>query len=165
MSKIGHAAHDERGRYSGGRCSDQSGAEVNARTWYNRPWSHVLRATNPASRELIADAMEAACSNNCIGYDQGQRNSLLSRCRGVGYDPGAVSVDCECDCSSLVSICCIYAGVPESRLYRQGNCATTSTLRRRLGETRQFTAGISPPRIACTGGTSCSMRGIMWRCA
>ena len=135
MSRIGHAAKDERGRYSGGRSGDQSRGEVCTRTWYNRPWSHVLRATDPFARERMADAMEAACANDHIGYDQNQRNSLLSRCRGVGYDPGAVSVDCECDCSSLVSVCCMYAGIREAVLYREGNCATTSTLRRWLMET------------------------------
>jgi hypothetical protein len=77
----GHAAHDERGRYSGGRSGDQTKREVYIRTWYNRPWGWILRAKDPKKRERIASAMEAACSNNYIGYDQNQRNSLLKMCR------------------------------------------------------------------------------------
>lgn len=138
MSKIGHAAKDERGRYSGGRAGDQTRREVYTRSWYNRPWTHILRADSPQMRERLAAAMEAACANDRIGYDQGQRNSLLARCRTVGYDPGAVVSNCECDCSSLVAVCCMYAGIPEPVLYRDGNCATTSTLRRRLMDTGEF---------------------------
>ena len=138
MVKIGHAAKDERGRYSGGAAGDQTGREVYVRSWYNRPWSHVLRADDPGMAERIAVAMENACATPLIGYDQGQRNSLLSRVRTLGYNPGLVGSPCECDCSSLVSVCCMYAGVPETALYREGNCCTTSTLREALMRTGQF---------------------------
>lgn len=140
MSKIGHASGDERGKLSGGTAGDQTGREVYTRAWYNRPWNVILRATDGAIREKIATAMEAACANDLIGYDQNQRNTLLTQARKVGYDPGKVTAACECDCSSLVSVCCMYAGVAESALYVSNNCATTSTLKSRLLATGKFTA-------------------------
>ena len=138
MSKIGHAAKDERGKYSGGTAGDQTRQEVYTRTWYNRPWSHILRATDPTVRERLATAMDHACDNDLIGYDQGQRNTLLTQVRSKGYDPGKATVACECDCSSLVSVCCMYAGIKEGALYIGGNCATTATLRKRLMDTGAF---------------------------
>lgn len=138
MVKIGQASKDERGKFTGGKPGDQTGREVYARDWFRRPWSHVLRADDPRMAERIAAAMEAACGNDHIGYDQGQRNSLLARCRTLGYDPGAVTANCECDCSSLVCVCLMYAGIPETVLYRGGNCCTTSTLRETLMRTGQF---------------------------
>ena len=76
MIKIGQASRDERGRYSGGLAGDQDGREVAIREWYNRPWNKVLRCKDVAKAEKIAVAMEKACKNNCIGYDQSQRTTL-----------------------------------------------------------------------------------------
>lgn len=140
MIKIGHASGDERGKLSGGNAGDQTGREVCVRGWYNRPWSHIIRADDPRVAERIALAMEGACANPLIGYDQGQRNTLLARVRTLGYNPALVGSPCECDCSSLVSVCCMYAGVPEDRLYVDRNCATTSVIRRRLTGTGEFAA-------------------------
>ena len=43
MIKIGHAASDERGKYSGGAAGDQTGREICIREWYNRPWDVMVR--------------------------------------------------------------------------------------------------------------------------
>lgn len=58
-----------------------------------------------------AEAMQAACDNPHIGYDQGQRITLLNAAAKVFpiYSPGAVTVDCETDCSALVRVCIAYA--------------------------------------------------------
>lgn len=138
MSKIGHAAKDENARYSGGKAGDQTNGEVYTRSWYSRPWTHVLWPTDPAVGEKLAQAMERACRNDKIGYDQNQRNSLLTQVRSRGFDPAQATTPCECDCSSLVCVCAMFAGVPESTLYRDGNCATTSNLRSRLMSTGLF---------------------------
>ena len=129
---IAEAVHNEYGKYQGGAAGDQTGDEVRIRKWYNRPWGVVLRFTNPAMAERFAYAMEAAARNNRIGYDQGQRNTALAAARAVGYDPARITKDCETDCSALVTLACIYAGVPEAQLFKWGNSATTSTLRSRL---------------------------------
>ena len=85
MVKIGQASRDERGKYSGGMAGDQDGKEVAIREWYNRPWNKVLRAKNPAVAEKIALAMEKACKNDYIGYDQSQRTTLYSLCKANGW--------------------------------------------------------------------------------
>lgn len=135
---IAHASKDERGAYQGGKAGDQTGQEVCIRSWYNRPWNVVLRAKNPKVANKIATAMERAAKNDHIGYDQSQRNTLLSKCRDLGYDPGRVTSDCETDCSALVSVACMYGGVPETTLFIGGNSATTRTLRKRLMDTGDF---------------------------
>ncbi len=70
-----------------------------------------IRAKDPAVRAKIAYAMEAACANDDIGYDQYQRNTLYTAASKVGFDPSRVKVKCETDCSALVRVCCAYAGI------------------------------------------------------
>ena len=135
MVKIAHASIDENGKVSGGAAGDQTGKEVCIRSWYSKPWNCVIRFKDPAMRQKVADCMIRAANNVRIGYDQMQRNSLLNYARNVGYDPYRVTTPCETDCSALVTLACIYAGVPESALVVNGNSATTSTLRNRLEAT------------------------------
>lgn len=136
--RIAHASIDERGKINGGQAGDQTGKEVCIRTWYSKPWQYLLRCKDESMREKIAYAMERACNNSTIGYDQGQRNTLLKYARDVGYDPGKVTQKCETDCSALVTLACIYAGIPESQIVVSGNSATTTTLRSRLFATGKF---------------------------
>ena len=133
--KIAHASISENGSIKNGKAGDQTGKEVCIRAWYNKPWQYVIRFKDEAIREKVAYAMERACNNSAIGYDQNERNSLLTRARSVGYDPGKVTSKCETDCSALVTLACIYAGIAESSLVVSGNSATTSTLRNRLIKT------------------------------
>lgn len=133
--KIAHAAKDENRKYKNGISGDQTYAEVYITNWYNRPWNCVIRFKDAVAREKVAYAMERACNNNLIGYDQNQRNTLLSLARNVGYDPGLVKTPCETDCSALVSLACMYAGIPESALVFSGNSTTTHTMRARLNTT------------------------------
>lgn len=111
MIKIGQASRDERMKYSGGSAGDQDGKEVAVRDWYNRPWNKILRAKDPAKAEKIAAAMEAACKNENIGYDQSQRYTLYDLCRYNGWDIAAVKTPCETDCSALVAVCVNAAGI------------------------------------------------------
>jgi hypothetical protein len=119
--KIGQASRDERGRYSGGIAGDQDGKEVAIREWYNRPWNKVLRAKKPAVAEKIAKAMEDACANDRIGYDQGQRTTLYKLCRANGFNVSAINEPCETDCSALVAVCVNAAGVYVSGDIYTGN--------------------------------------------
>lgn len=126
---IAHASLGENGLARGGTAGDQTGNEVCIRSWYNKPWGCVIRFTDPIMREKLAKCMENAAANNHIGYDQNQRNTLLKYARKYNYDVSRVVDDCETDCSALVSVACMYAGIPESVLTLNGNCATTRTLR------------------------------------
>lgn len=132
MVMIAHASSNEHGKTKGGTPGDQTQREVCIRTWYNRPWNVVIRLKDETMRERLAYAMKSAADNNRIGYNQSRRNTLLTYARFVGYDISKVTTPCETDCSALVSVACMYAGIPENVLYRGGNCSTTSNLKARL---------------------------------
>ncbi len=110
--KIGSARIDENGKATGGKAGDQTGNELSTQNWYkhSKGW-RILRCNDPAKAELIATAMEAACANNNIGYDQAQRLTLYNKAKSVGFDPAKVTDKCETDCSALVRVCLAYAGI------------------------------------------------------
>ena len=110
---LGSARIDENGNTHGGRAGDQNGREVSAQAWYRhkKGW-RVLRCTDEARAEKIARAMQAACDNANIGYDQYQRDTLYNAAKPLGFDPARVDTPCETDCSALVRVCCAYAGIP-----------------------------------------------------
>ena len=68
--KIGHASIDESGKFAGGKAGDQTGKEICIRNWYNKGWTVLLRAKDPAVRRRIAQSCTAACNNDNLGYDQ-----------------------------------------------------------------------------------------------
>ena len=49
-----------------------------------------------------------------------------------------ITTPCECDCSSLVSICCIAAGLPANIFYAGNNMRTTYNLVAACEQTNQF---------------------------
>ena len=136
--RIGHARIDENGCAHGGAAGDQTGKEVCITGWYSKPWTVVLRPKDPAVAEAMAVAMEAACANDNIGYDQYQRNTLNTQAKGVGYDLSKVAVKCECDCSSLVTVCAQAAGVEIP--YTSGNAPRTGTMKTVFTGTGAFEA-------------------------
>lgn len=135
MVKIGHASLGSNGKISGDVAGNQNGKEVCIRDWWSKPWTHVIRFKNPTMRDKVADCMVAACNNNRIGYNQSTRNTLLQYARNVCYNPARVDKVCDTDCSALVTLCCLYAGIQEKSLVVDGNSSTTSTLRKRLQAT------------------------------
>lgn len=135
---IGHASKDENNQYKNGKAGDQTKQEVYIRTWYSRPWNVILRAKDANVREKIAKAMELACKNDKIGYDQNQRNTLWNNVKTKGFDPSKTTEAVETDCSALVCVCCAYAGVPIQYLYKNNNSLVTSTLRKGLMATKIF---------------------------
>lgn len=142
MAIIAHASINENGATKGGKLGDNNGKEVCTRAWYNKPWGCVIRFTDANMREKIATCMEYAAKNDHIGYDQNKRNTLLNLSRKYNYNVAKVNDDCATDCSALVTVACIYAGIPESKLVYNGNCATTRTLKQILkatGEVDIFT--------------------------
>ena len=101
---IGSARHDEHGNcYSVGKAGDQTGQEVSTQKFYNhsKGWN-VLRAKDNKVAEKLAEAMQIACGNKNIGYDQSERYGIIKH--GIN-----TKVKTECDCSSLVRACIIYA--------------------------------------------------------
>jgi len=118
---IGHASIDERGTARGGTAGDQTGREVCTRPWYAKNWLCVLRPIDRKTADKIAKMMEQACANPNIGYNQNQRTTLYDRAVEVDFDLSKITAPCECDCSSLVSVCANGAGVKVSPHIWTGN--------------------------------------------
>ena len=83
--------------------------------WYNKPWTSVIRPKDSAAAEKIAKAMEQACANDKIGYDQYQRTTLYAQAKANNWDLSKITTACECDCSSLVAVCVNAAGISVSK--------------------------------------------------
>ncbi|MCD8383294.1 MAG: peptidoglycan-binding protein [Clostridiales bacterium] len=108
---IGSARHDENGAYTGGAAGDQlqtsstndRAGEVSMQAMYthSKGW-YILRPVSADHADKLADLMQQACNNNCIGYDQGNRLAIISA--GI-----STTKKTECDCSSLVRACVIEA--------------------------------------------------------
>lgn len=119
--KIGHASIDENGTIRNGKAGDQTARELCIRDWYNAKWLAVIRPKDGSVAEKIAKAMEQACANEKIGYDQYQRTTLYTAAKAVDWDLSKITTTCECDCSSLVAVCVNAAGVPVSKDIYTGN--------------------------------------------
>lgn len=106
--RIGHASISERGTINGAK-GDQTGGEVCIRTYYSKPWDYVAIHPDEMVREKHAQAIEAACLNDNIGYGQADRNTLNTLAKAVGYNLSQVG-KCNCDCSSLQNVAAVASG-------------------------------------------------------
>lgn len=117
---IGNARISERGTVNGAK-GDQTGKEVMIQTWASGGrWAYVIRPKSATVAKKIADAMIAACKNNNIGYSQADRLSLYKLASKNGWNLAKVG-KCNCDCSSLVAVCCNAAGIKIPATIYTGN--------------------------------------------
>ena len=117
---IGNARIAETGGVNGAK-GDQTKREVMIQDWNTGgTWNYVLRPKDPAVAKKIAAAMKAACNNNNIGYSQADRRSLYNIVSKNGWKI-AKAGKCNCDCSSLVAVCCNAAGIKVSPDMYTGN--------------------------------------------
>ena len=123
MVRIAQASKDERGLYTGGQAGDQTGSELNIRTWYSRPWDTVLRPIDAALGAKIASVAQIIVKSNRAGYDQYQRTSLYDQCAAIGWDIGRINqiALCECDCSSLIAVILGFCGISIPKTVYTGN--------------------------------------------
>ena len=109
---IGNAVGNEKGTANGGKPGDQTGREVRIQEWYkNKKGWRVFRPKSVETAQKLVYDMKAACENDNIGYSQSKRNTLYNASKQYGFDCAEVDVPCECDCSSLVRVCILYAGI------------------------------------------------------
>lgn len=103
---IGSARIGENGGITGGKAGDQKQTskpdykgEVSMQNFYisSKGWN-VIRAKNPKIAKKIAKAMETACNNPNIGYNQ------LGRYEIVKYGTNS-KTKVNADCSSTVRVC------------------------------------------------------------
>lgn len=119
---ITQASIDERGRASGGQAGDQTGGEVNIGPWYYFGQNVILRPTSPAIADVMVAHAMAIARNKYVGYDQGQRTTLYTAWKKVGWsNPDKITTPCECDCSALIAACAISAGLKVSPDCYTGN--------------------------------------------
>lgn len=133
--RIGHASISEKGTVNGSK-GDQTNKEVCIREWYPNSWGCVLRAKDTTVAEKMAEQCEDACNNNKIGYGQGDRNSAHTEAKKVGYLLKNINNLCNVDCSSLMALCAIAAGIIE--LEYTVNAPTTSTMKSVFSKTGKF---------------------------
>lgn len=100
---ISNCGHDERWAYRGGSAGDQTGTEWQLVPWYDyKPWDVMLRYPDENIRHWMGEQATAAAMNDCIGYDQGQRQTFWANLADSNYDASKITVKCEADCSSGV---------------------------------------------------------------
>lgn len=103
--RISNCAHNEVGKWIGGKAGDQTGHEWEIRDWYkySKGWKCVLRYPDKSVREKFADLGEKAARNNNIGYDMGvDRDTYWPLLVKANYDPSKIAKPCETDCSGGV---------------------------------------------------------------
>lgn len=110
MVKIGHARYSEKGNAEGKK-GDQTGNEVSVSEWYDGNWVSVYRPQRDTVAFRIANTMQAATENDNIGYGQSDRLSLMKAAEQCNFELEKISEPVNCDCSSLVAVCCNAAGV------------------------------------------------------
>ena len=145
---IGNAVGDEHGKARGGEPGNQSGKELRIQPWYaNKKGWRVFRPKSDEVAQKLSYDMRAACNNPCIGYDQGQRNTLYNVAQRFGFDCAEVAVPCECDCSSLVRVCLAYAGIKTANF----NTASEPSVLLKTGQFVELTENTDVPFYLRTG--------------
>ena len=89
-------------RYINSTGTHQTGKEWQMRSWYNRPWSCVLRYPDQKVALKIALLAIDAALNDKVGNDQSQNRTYLKQLKAVGWEPSKITVACEADCSAGV---------------------------------------------------------------
>ncbi|MCD8364706.1 MAG: hypothetical protein LUC83_02605 [Clostridiales bacterium] len=123
---IGSARHDENGKYTGGAAGDQTQksstndtvGEVSMQSFYvhSKGW-YIIRPKSVSVANAIAAAMKTLCNNSNVGYDQGNRNGVIT----YGVD---TKTKTECDCSSGVRACVIKGAGKDPGNFTTANEAT-----------------------------------------
>lgn len=137
---ISNCGKDERGKYSGGVAGDQSRKEYAVISWYNRPWTCVLRPANTKIGKELALVAEAAAKNNKIGYDQSARLTYYNKLKNFKWHPEKINVAVETDCSASTCANIIAVGhrLNIDKLKKLPNYLTTSGIKGELKK-RGFT--------------------------
>ena len=80
-------------------------------------WTYVLRAKDPAKRELIARGMEKAVKCGKISYsNESKKNAALyDAVKKYGFDCSKLKKKTTTNCCNLVSVACNYAGIKTPR--------------------------------------------------
>jgi hypothetical protein len=134
--KIGHASISENNT-AYGSAGDSTGREVYINDNYDinslKP-NVVLRPKTATLAKRSAEACEAGCKNDNIGYSQTGRNTLYNLAKDNGYNLSTVGL-CNTDCSAFVTVCAIAGG---SKIAYGSNAPTTTNMRTRFKQSGDY---------------------------
>lgn len=87
--KLVHASINEKGKTTGGKAGDQTGKEICIRSYYNKPWSNVLRYTESSGATVnVTDVARDVIKGK---YGTGtQRKAALEK---AGYDYAVIQAE------------------------------------------------------------------------
>lgn len=101
--KCAWASIDENKKTHGGKAGNQ-GAELKTGPYYDFGQKYIVRAKDANIAHEIADAAYLMVINNCIGYDQYQRETLYVVAQAANWNAADIKTLCECDCSELAVV-------------------------------------------------------------
>lgn len=135
--KFAHAVCDENGKASTGLPGNQSGKELRISSWYKDNWTCVLRCKDENKRLKMALFAIDCVKNMNIGYCQDRRNTLKKELSLVNFNVKELKNKCDCDCSSLMTVCAESVGI-NIEYTSSGNAPTTRTMEKIFGKTKMF---------------------------
>ncbi len=139
MGYIGQASSDEVNGVNGALSGNQTGVELNKKSWYSLPWHTYIECKDEEIAEKALSYLDQIVKNKDFGYSQKNRwSGLFSIIKNNKKVKGASG---DFDCSSLVISAYILAGV---QMAGEGN---TSSLKKKLLATGLFTAYTSSSYI------------------
>lgn len=98
------ASIDERNKISGGKAGDQTTKEVRTGLYYDFGQTLICRCLVREKAKLIAKYAKAIAENDLVGYDQSQRVSSYALLEMADWNPVALSVPSEIDCSEMAAV-------------------------------------------------------------
>lgn len=125
MTRIAHAVRSENGNKFG-KAGDQDGREVRLDDWYDSGWQNVFRPKDDELSFWLGEYAVELANNQHVGYSQAcssdpnseyygkksdWRTSLYTELKKVDFEPEALKVDVNCDCSSFVAACLNAMGI------------------------------------------------------
>lgn len=137
---ISNCGHDENNKYHSGRAGDQTGTEYRVISWYNRPWSHVIRPKSRTVGNKLAQIARQAANNNNIGYDQYERLTYYNALEKADWHPENIKTKCETDCtaSTVANVVATGHQLGISALYDISPKLYSGNIRKGLMATGQF---------------------------
>jgi len=153
------AVHDEEGRLGWEGLSlagDQTGGEVITRQIRadGERWERVYRPINASHAYIIGESAYQCATNDHIGYDQSQRLTLYEAWKALPVAEKNImniTTDVECDCSAMVAVCCINAGID-----------ITPQMRTNIEDTVLMSTGLFQ-KLSYEQGMKLKKGDILWR--
>ena len=138
--KIAQASISENGTIDG-LAGNQNGKELNIANFKGK-WDYIIRFKDKQLREYVATIVKAGVNNKHIGYSQYKRNSLWRYAKKF-KSLGNITINCSCDCSSLVSVVVNLAYYVKYKKWLpnyniDANACTTQNMVSKLSITGQF---------------------------